>query len=148
MLYSQAKPGRIFVIRLEDGDILHESIENFAREKSITAAMVTAVGGADKGSRLITGPEDGRAADRIVPMEYVLDNVYEVTGCGTLFPDEDGNSTLHMHLACGRREHTITGCVRAGVKVWQVLEVIITELTDCSARRCLDIATGFHLMRP
>ncbi|MDY6863052.1 MAG: DUF296 domain-containing protein, partial [Thermodesulfobacteriota bacterium] len=29
MKYSQAKPGRIFVIRLEDGDIIHEEIEKF-----------------------------------------------------------------------------------------------------------------------
>jgi predicted DNA-binding protein with PD1-like motif len=27
MRFSEAKPGRIFVIRLEDGDVLHECIE-------------------------------------------------------------------------------------------------------------------------
>ena len=37
MKYSQAKQGRIFVIRLEDGDIIHQEIEKFAREKSIKA---------------------------------------------------------------------------------------------------------------
>ena len=147
MKYSEAKQGRVFVIRLEDGDILHESVEKFAREKSIHTATVTAVGGIDKGSRLIVGPDDGRS-NKIVPMEHVLFDVYEVTGCGTIFPDEDGNPVLHMHLACGRREHTITGCVRAGVKVWHVLEVIITELTDCTASRRLDAATGFRLLCP
>ena len=147
MKYSQAQQGRVYVIRLEDGDILHESIEKFAREKSIHTATVTAVGGVDKGSRLIVGPDNGRAA-KIVPMEYVLDDVYEVTGCGTIFPDEDGNPVLHMHLACGRNEHTVTGCVRAGVKVWHVLEIIITELAGCTAKRCLDTATGFRLLRP
>lgn len=147
MQYSEARQGRIFVIRLEDGDILHESVEKFVREKSIHAAMATAVGGIDKGSKLIVGPENGRSS-KIIPMEYVLDNVYEVTGCGTVFPDETGNPVLHMHLACGRREHTITGCVRAGVKVWHVLEVMITELTGCSASRRLDPATGFRLLWP
>ena len=38
MKYSEAKQGRVFIIRLEDGDILHESIEAFAREHSIKAA--------------------------------------------------------------------------------------------------------------
>ncbi|MFA6103006.1 MAG: PPC domain-containing DNA-binding protein [Victivallaceae bacterium] len=147
MQYSQAGQGRVFIIRLEDGDILHESIEKFAREQSVAAAAVTAVGGVDKGSRLIVGPDNGRAA-RITPMEYVLDDVYEVTGCGTVFPDDDGNPVLHMHLACGRNEHTVTGCVRAGVKVWHVLEIIMTELTGCTARRRLDAATGFRLLRP
>ena len=32
MKYSEAKQGRTFIIRLEDGDILHEKIEEFARE--------------------------------------------------------------------------------------------------------------------
>ncbi len=147
MQYSQAGQGRVFVIRLEDGDILHESIEQFARQKSIFTATVTAVGGVDKGSRLIVGPEDGRA-HQITPVEYVLDDVYEVTGCGTVFPDETGNPVLHMHLACGRKAHTVTGCVRAGVKVWHILEIIMTELTDCSAIRCPDATTGFRLLRP
>lgn len=29
MKYSEAKQGRIFVIRLEDGDIVHEELERF-----------------------------------------------------------------------------------------------------------------------
>ena len=29
MKYSEAKQGRVFIIRLEDGDVLHESIEAF-----------------------------------------------------------------------------------------------------------------------
>jgi hypothetical protein len=29
---------------------------------------------------------------------------------------------LHMHMACGRNTDTITGCIRNGVTVWQVIE--------------------------
>ena len=61
MKYSQAKPGRIFVLRLEDGDIVHEVIESFAREHAIGAAALVILGGADKESRLVVGPEAGRA---------------------------------------------------------------------------------------
>ncbi|MEJ2665270.1 MAG: DUF296 domain-containing protein, partial [Spirochaetia bacterium] len=60
MRYSQAKQGRVFIIRLEDGDILHESIERLARDEGITAAALIAVGGADKDSALIVGPQHGR----------------------------------------------------------------------------------------
>ena len=35
MKYSQAKQGRIFVIRLEHGDIVHKEIERFARNQSM-----------------------------------------------------------------------------------------------------------------
>jgi len=145
--YSEAQRGRVFVIRLEDGDILHEEIERFAADKGIRAAMLTALGGADAGSRLVVGPEEGRAPN-IVPMETVLDDVCEVTGTGTLFPDEAGSPVLHMHLACGRGQQTVTGCVRHGVKIWHVLEIILTELTGTQAARRPDAATGFDLLCP
>ncbi len=145
MKYSEAKPGRIFVMRLEDGDIVHEEIERFAREKSINAATLTIVGGADLGSRIIVGPEKGRETP-VKPMDHTLEDVHEVTGSGTLFPDDEGNPVLHMHMACGREQSTVTGCIRAGVKVWHIMEVVMTELVDSTAVRRLDGATGFKLL--
>ncbi len=147
MRYAEAEPGRIFVLRLEDGDVLHETIERFAREKRIAAAALIAVGGADTGSRLVVGPEDSRAAP-VVPMEHVLDGAHEVAGTGTLFPDEKGEPVLHMHLACGRAEQTRTGCVRRGVRAWHVMEVILYELRSVHARRVFDPKTGFELLGP
>ncbi|MDD3546195.1 MAG: DUF296 domain-containing protein, partial [Kiritimatiellae bacterium] len=41
-----------------------------------------------------------------------------------------------------------TGCIRTGVKTWHVLEVILTELLDSSARRSPDTASGFDLLVP
>ena len=147
MKYSQAKQGRIFVIRLEDGDIIHQEIEKFAREKSIKAGALIILGGADQGSKLVVGPEHGRE-EPIVPMEHILDNVSEIAGTGTIFLNEKGKPILHMHIACGRETSTITGCVRRGVKAWHVLEVILFELIDTTAVRILDPVTGFELLRP
>ena len=147
MKYSEAKQGRVFVIRLEDGDIVHEEIEGFAREKSIRSAALIVIGGADEGSRLVVGPEAGRAAD-MVAMERALENVHEVAGAGTLFPDEAGTPMLHMHMACGREGETVTGCIRQGVKVWQVMEVILFELVDSTGTRVHEPATGLKLLKP
>jgi len=147
MKYSQAKQGRVFVLRLEDGDIVHEEIEKLAREQSIKAGALIVVGGADVGSKLVVGPKQGRVQP-IVPMEHILNNVYEVTGTGTLFPDDEGNPVLHLHMACGRNSSTITGCIRTGVRVWQVMEAILFELVDSSGMRVLDEATGFKLLQP
>ena len=147
MRYSQAKQGRTFVLRLEDGDIVHEEIERFAREQSIEAAGLIIVGGADQGSKLVVGPEQGRAQP-VVPMEHILDNVYEIAGTGTIFPDDQGNPVLHMHLACGRNASTVTGCVRRGVKVWHIMEVILFELVDTTAVRVLEPETGFKMLEP
>lgn len=147
MKYSQAKQGRIYVIRLEDGDIIHEELERFAKEKSIKAAALTILGGADEKSRLIVGPEHGRTPT-ITPMELVLNNVNEIVGTGTIFPNEQGQAKLHMHIACGREESTVTGCVRNGVRTWHILEVILFELIETDAVRVFDPTTGFELLNP
>jgi predicted DNA-binding protein with PD1-like motif len=147
MKYSEAKYGRIFVIRLEDGDILHECVEEFAGENSIKAGFLIAVGGADKGSKLVVGPEEGRAAS-INPMEYVLNKVHEITGTGTIFINEQGEPKLHMHVVGGRKDTTKTGCVRKGLKVWHVMEIILVELKSSKAMRKLDKNTGFELLEP
>ncbi len=147
MKYSKAQQGRIFVIRLEDGDIVHEEIERLARQHSISAAALIIVGGANHGSQLVVGPEQGKARP-VRPMKHVLDGVHEVAGVGTLFPDEEGSPVLHMHLACGRNGETVTGCVRTGVCVWEVMEAILIELVDTTGQRILDLETGFKLLEP
>ena len=147
MKFSQARQGRIFVLRLEDGEIVHEVIERFAAEQSIRASALIAVGGADSGSRLVVGPEEGRSTP-ITPMELLLDNVHEVVGTGTLFPDEEGHPQIHMHFALGRGNQTVTGCIRKGVKVWHILEVIMWELLDTAAHRKVNAVLGFKLLQP
>lgn len=146
MKYTQANPGRIFVVRLEDGDIVHEAIESLARKEKISAATLVIVGGADSGSSLVVGPKDGRATP-VAPMTLTLNDVREIAGVGTLFPDDEGNPVLHLHMACGRNDDTVTGCARAGVKVWQVMEAVLYELTDTTGVRRPDAATGFKLLQ-
>ena len=148
MKFSSAQLGRVFVLRLEDGEIVHECIERFAAGHGITHAALTLHGGADAGSRLVVGPREDRSPPPIAPQLATLAGVHEVVGTGTLFPDEQGAPILHVHLACGRGENTVTGCIRTGVKTWHVLEVVLVELLGSTARRRLDPATGFELLEP
>ncbi|MEI6758444.1 MAG: DNA-binding protein [Chlorobium sp.] len=147
MKYSEAREGRTFVIRLEDGDIVHEQLEQFAVDHGIERASILVLGSADRESRLVVGPEESRS-NPINPMTLELYDAHEVTGTGTIFPDEEGRPVLHMHLACGREENTVTGCVRSGVKVWHVMEIILTELIENQATRQFDSLTGFTLLVP
>jgi predicted DNA-binding protein with PD1-like motif len=147
MKYSQGKTGRVFVVRLEDGEIIHEVLESFAQDRRIESAVVAIIGAADKGSRLVVGPKKGDDMPPI-PMERKLDEAYEIEGVGTIFLNEEGRPVLHMHIACGRDNATITGCVRKGVKVWKVAEVIIIELQGVNAHREVDARTGFELLVP
>ncbi|MBN1181975.1 MAG: DNA-binding protein [Bacteroidales bacterium] len=147
MKHSEANQGRIFIIRLEHGEIIHENIERFAEEHHVKAAFLTIVGGIDKDSKIIVGPESD-TAQKIVPKEYLVSRMHEITGTGTLFPGPNGKPYLHMHIACGRDTNTLVGCIRRGVKTWHVLEIILVELLNTSAKRVPDKETGFELLEP
>lgn len=145
MQYTESKLGRIYILRLEDGDVVHEAIEQFARDHSILAAAVILLGGADDGSKLVVGPEMDRVFP-IHPMELILKGAHEAAGIGTIYPDESGNPNLHMHMACGRDGSSRTGCVRRGVKTWQILEGVLFELTGTTCFRKFDERIGFRLL--
>ena len=147
MKFAEAKHGRIFVLRLENNEILHEVIEKFVVDMNIKSASLIVVGGANANSKLIVGPENGEARP-VTPMEHVLNNVHEIAGTGTVFPNEEGKPILHLHIASGRSNSTITGCVRKGVKVWHVVEVVLFELLEIDAKRIHDKNTGFELLNP
>ena len=147
MKYSSATLGRALIVRLEDGDVVHEAIEEAARSAGIARAAVILLGGADRGSRVVVGPEDGRAAE-IVPMERALHDVHEMAGVGTLFPDEAGRPVLHLHAAFGRDDQVTAGCIRRGVTTWVIGEVVVIELVGNDAVRRVDPASGFGLLDP
>jgi predicted DNA-binding protein with PD1-like motif len=146
MQYSEGKLGRVFVLRLGDEDRLPESIETFAREHKIRNAMVTYLGGARDGSRLVVGPEANRG-ESIVPLVHTLSGIQEVAGLGTLFPDESGNPMLHLHAAVGREGSATVGCTRAGVQVWLVGEVVVMEILGVDGVRKKDPESGLELLQ-
>lgn len=147
MKYSEAKYGRVFVIRLEDGDPVQQTLEQFAREHGIRAAAVLILGGVDAGSAIVVGPEQDRVQP-VTPVQHVLDRMHEIAGVGTIFPNTDGRPVLHCHIACGRQTTAVVGHARSETKTWHVLEVILLELLDTTATRVLEPAIGFELLHP
>ena len=142
MQYTEGRIGRVFALRLEHKERLPEVLETFAAEKGVYSGLVIMVGGVDEGSRLVVGPEDG-----------ALRGTHEVAAVGTLFPaepetpGEPGKPALHMHAACGREDSTTTGCIREGISTWQILEIILIEVTGLNAARVSDPVTGFQLLQ-
>jgi len=146
MKSSEGTLGRIFVIRLEDGDKIPESIERFAKENQITHGQVILVGGIG-GGEVVVGPR--RSDERPPqPMLVPLDGAHEAAGVGVIAPDAGGNPILHIHAALGRSGKTTTGCLRPGVDTWVVGEVILYELKGVRAARLRDPETGFTLLKP
>jgi predicted DNA-binding protein with PD1-like motif len=145
MQFTEAKLGRIFMLRLHDGDHLPDVLESFAVKHKISTALCFFLGGAKEKSRIVVGPKNGNTLPP-EPMVTLLNGVHEACGVGTIVPDEEGKPKLHMHASFGRKENTVTGCVRMGVDVWQIGEVVILELTGATARRAKDKATGFEFL--
>jgi len=146
MQYSEGRLGRVFVLRLEEGDRLNDSIEHFAREQKISHGLAFFLGGSGDGSQVVVGPEPNREA--IIPMIYALQGAQEMLALGTLIPNEAGEPVLHMHAATGREGRATVGCTRAGVEVWLVGEVVVLEILGTgTAQRRKDPDTGFQLLR-
>jgi predicted DNA-binding protein with PD1-like motif len=137
----------VFIIRLEQGEVVHEVLERFASDHGVRSAALLMVGAADRGSQIVCGPREADARP-VEPLRHALPDVHEMAGVGTIFPDQDGRPMLHVHAAFGREGKASAGCVRSGVVVWQVLEVIMFELTGTSARKVKDKSTGFELLEP
>jgi predicted DNA-binding protein with PD1-like motif len=145
MNYTQANLGRIFILRLHNDETLHVVIEKFASEKQIQSALCFFLGGAQDKSKVVVGPKDG-AAMPPQPMVTLLKGVHEGCGVGTIFCDEEGKPKLHMHASFGRNDNSVTGCVRMGLDVWQIGEVVILELTGGSAKRAKNKETGLEFL--
>ncbi len=174
MNWSEGSLGRVFVIRLEEGEVFNTSLEAFAGERGVDRGLVFLLGGAGAGSRMVVGPavareeyregttNDATPAGRdassspagpaailtpIEPLLHALAAPHEVLAVGTLFPGPEGRPLLHMHAAAGREGDATVGCTRAGTVTWLVAEAVILELLGTDAVRRVDPATGFELLQ-
>ena len=146
MIASEGQIGRVFVIRLEEGDVVPDCIEQFAAENGVAVGQVILMGGIG-GGQVVVGPRisDQRPPD---PMVLPVDGAHETVAVGVLAPTEDGRPVLHVHGAMGRCGGTLTGCLRGGVTTWVVGEVILCEILGSGAKRLKEPDTGFVLLRP
>jgi predicted DNA-binding protein with PD1-like motif len=144
MDYEIGRTGRTVVIRLHDGDPVYASIESVAQKERIQSAAVWVVGGIKNGT-VVAGP----VRQDVFPLETIdrhFDDAREIVGFGTIFTNESGRPTLHLHAAIGKGEDVIAGCPRKGADCWLVEEVIMIEITGTSARRIKDEKCGLELL--
>ena len=145
MKACEGQTGRVFVMRLEDGDVVPDCIERFAEEHGVYVAQAILVGGIGGGD-VVVGP---RCSEEMPPQPMLLpiDGAHEVAGVGILAPGEDGKPSLHMHAALGRAGQTLSGCLRNGVTTWLVGEVILYEILGADVARIKDEQCGFALLQ-
>ena len=144
MKACEGQLGRIFLIRLDDGDVVPACIEDFAERNGVSVGQVILVGGIGDGE-IVVGPK--RSNERPPqPMLLPIDGAHEVLGVGVLAPGEDGKPILHIHAALGRSGKTMSGCLRPGVTTWLVAEAILYEILGANAVRIKDEQSGFTLL--
>jgi len=146
MKACEGQIGRVFVMRLEDGDTVPECIERFAEENGVSVGQAILVGGIGSGD-VVVGPRSSKEMPP-EPMLLTIDGAHEVVGVGVLAPGQNGRPTLHIHAALGRLGQTMTGCLRQGVTTWLVGEVILYEILGADVVRTQDKQSGFELLEP
>jgi uncharacterized protein len=141
MQYSEGQIGRIFVVRIDDGEDLLHTLRQFIQDKGIRAGSVIFLGALMEG-KMVTGPEE----PVIPPLPHYIffEGGWEVFGVGTIYPGEDGPH-LHYHASVGRAGHALTGCLREKAVTYLIVEAVIYEITGLSARHEFDEKTQIHL---
>ncbi len=142
MQYSEGNLGRIFVLRIDDGEDLVESIIEFVRKNDLKYVMGLFIGALRDG-KTVTGPE----LPIIPPVQHfeTYDSAWEVFGMVTVYPSTDG-PRLHIHSALGRGREALVGCLREKAMVYLVNEIVLFELVGLNAMRELDQRSGFYLL--
>ena len=145
MKASEGKLGRVFILRLEDGDKIPGVIERFADEKKISVGQVLLIGDIGDGQVVVGPRRTGEMPPE--PMLVPIEGAHETVGVGLIAPDKDGKPKLHVHASLGRAGKATTGCLRPGVTTWLVAEVVIIEILGTGAVRLPDKKAKFELLQ-
>ena len=93
---------------------------------------------------MVTGPKKA-----VIPPEpnwVAFKDGWEVLGLGTVFSNKSGPQ-IHIHSAMGKKNKTLTGCVRKDSKVFIVIEAVIFELEGIKAEKDIDPKTGLNMLK-
>jgi len=142
MQYSEGSMGRIFVLRMDHGEDLIESLQKFLREKKITSCTVLFMG-AMRDGRAVTGPKLPVVPP--TPNYEAYESAWEVFGMATIYPSIEG-PMLHIHSALGRGRQSILGCIRDKAEVYLIVEAVLFEICGLTAERAWDEKMQLYLL--
>lgn len=141
MQYTEGQIGRVFVVRIDDGEDMLLALRQFILDRDIKAGSIHFLGALMNG-RMVTGPEEPVIPP--VPHFVMFEGGWEIFGVGTIYPGE-GGPHIHYHASVGRSGHALTGCLREKAVTYLIVEAVIMEFTGLSARREFDQKMQLHL---
>ena len=141
MHYSEGQLGRVFVVRIDDGEDFLAAMQQFIQKKEILTGTILFLGAIKEG-RMVTGPEELTIPP--VPHFVMFEGGWETFGIGTIYPGDKG-PMVHYHTSVGRAGHALTGCLREKATTYLVIEAVVLEFTGLNIRREFDEKTQLHL---
>lgn len=141
MQYSEGQPGRVFVVRIDDGEDFLAVMQEFVRSKAVQYGTILFLG-ALRQARMVTGPEEEVLPPD--PHHVMFEGGWEMVGIGTICQGDDGPH-IHFHASVGRAGIALTGCLREKAVTYIVAEAIVIEFTGLSIHREFDEKTGVIL---
>ncbi|MCL7486619.1 MAG: DNA-binding protein [Desulfobulbaceae bacterium] len=140
MEYQAGQAGRVFYVRFDDGEDLHQGIRELVAREKVQCGWFQIFGGLRRAG-VVTGPREP-----VMPPDPVWRDVRdtrEVIGTGSVLWDDD-KPLIHLHAAMGHHGETLTGCVRKDTRVYLVIEMILLEVTDIDVTRPWFEQGGFN----
>jgi hypothetical protein len=141
MQYSEGRFGRIFVLRIDDGEDFLAVTKEFIQNKAVQTGTILFLGALRQG-RMVTGPEELALPPE--PHYVMFEGGWEMVGLGTICTGDDGPA-IHFHASVGRAGHALTGCLREKAITYIVAEAVILEFTGLDIHRGLNEKTGVSL---
>jgi len=141
MQYSEGQLGRVFVVRIDNGEDFLVTLQKFIGEKEIETGTILFLGALKEG-RLVTGPEELTFPPS--PHFVMFEGGWETFGIGTICQGDAGPA-IHYHASFGRAGHALTGCLRELATTYLIIEAVILEFTGFGIHREMDEATKMSL---
>ena len=132
--------GDTFLIRLEAGEEVIESLKQFADIQRIGFAALRAIGTFE---RVTLGYYD--AETKSYRNEGIEEPVEVLNMSGNVAKGEDGERIIHAHVAVGRSDYTVLGGHVVEATVGPTLEVVV-DTAPTTIRRRHDEGTGLELL--
>jgi predicted DNA-binding protein with PD1-like motif len=130
---------RTFVVVMDKGDEAAGQLREFARDRRVNAAGLTAVGGCREAT---IGYFDAETLDK---RSHTFDGQMEVLSLIGDIATQDGDPAIHAHVVLGRADYSTIGGHLTQMVVFPTMEVIVTETPGHLAKR-IDPETGMALI--
>lgn len=143
MKYQIGTPGRVIVIRFDDGDDILNGMKEIATRERVENAIFYVIGGLKKG-KVVIGPEKDDLPPK--PIWSNIEESHEIVGIGTIFWQES-DAKIHLHCAFGKKNMIKVGCLREFSETFLIVEAILIEILGVTAKREYDNLSGLTLLK-